>query len=290
LIENIRFNFDISYIPDEAYDFLGYNGYESVFNSNWIDKDNVDDYKTTAFYKMSRKMFRTRADFQGNLAVNHLKWTSGIEFYNIKISSVDIDKFNKGKDDADLLPSVDSVPGLYEKYQEWGLITPETKDGGNVVGLKVGVLYDSRNTRAHPTKGIWSEAGVFYAPSFINDVDKGYLKFYATHRQYFNIIKKRLTFAYRIGYQTSLVNHGPWYTDQFIITSQLRGSTSEGLGGGKSLRGIKRNRVVGDGILYGNLELRWKMVYFQFIGQNFYLGLNGFLDGGQVVNLINTKP
>ena len=150
-------------------------------------------------------------------------------------------------------------------------------------------MYDSRDVRAHPTKGMWTEAGVFYAPSFANDVDKGYLKFYATHRQYFSIIKKRLTFAYRIGYQSSVVNKGPWYSDQFIITSELRGSTSEGLGGGKNLRGIKRNRIVGDGVVYGNLELRWKMVYFKFIGQNFYLGLNGFIDGGQVVKFIPTE-
>jgi hypothetical protein len=120
-------------------------------------------------------------------------------------------------------------------------------------------------------------------------MDQGYLKFHLTHRQYFSIVKNRLTFAYRIGYQTGLVNNGPWYTEQFMITSQLRGGSSEGLGGGKTLRGIKRNRVVGDGVLYGNLELRWKAVFFQFIGQNWYIGLNGFVDGGQVVKLIDTE-
>jgi hypothetical protein len=120
-------------------------------------------------------------------------------------------------------------------------------------------------------------------------VENGYLKIYATHRQYLSIVKNRLTFAYRIGYQTSIVNEAPWYAEQFIITSELRGSTSEGLGGGKTLRGIKRNRVVGDGVLYGNLELRWKVVFFKFIGQNFYIGLNGFVDGGRVVKLIPTK-
>jgi len=288
LIKGVRFNFDISYMPDDAYDFLGFNGYESVYNAGWADQDDPT-YRTRAFYKMKRDMFRTRADFQGHLALDNLNWSSGIEYYNVKISSADIDKYNKGKEGADLLPSVDSVPGLFENYQSWGLIDPKTNEGGNVVGLKVGLIYDSRDVRAHPTKGIWTEAGLFYAPSFINDMDKGYLKFYLTHRQYFSIIKKRLTFAYRLGYQTGLVNEGPWYTEQFIITSQLRGGSSEGLGGGKTLRGIKRNRVIGDGVLYGNLELRWKVVYFQFIGQNFYIGLNGFFDGGQVVKLINTK-
>jgi hypothetical protein len=288
LIKNIRLFFDVSYIPDDAYDFIGFNGYESVYLTPWIDRDNVN-YRTTAFYKLSRKMFRTRADLHGKLSIKNLYWTTGAEFYNLQIGSVDIDKFNKGKDEEDLLPSTEEMPGLYERYQDWGLIAPENSQGGNVFGLKGGLMYDSRNTRAHPTKGIWSEIGLFYAPGFANDVDKGYLKLYATHRQYINIIKKRLTFAYRVGYQTSIVNKGPWYTDQFIITSSLRGASSEGLGGGKTLRGIKRNRVVGDGVLYGNLELRWKVIYFQFIGQNFYIGLNGFMDAGQVVKLIPIK-
>lgn len=288
LIRGVRLNFDMSYIPDDAYDFIGFNGYESVYNQHWIDQDD-ENYQSRMFYKQKRNMFRTRVDFLGKLAVKNLNWTAGLEFYDMDISSVNIDKFNKGKDDDDLLPSVEEVPGLYERYQEWGLIDDKTKDGGMVMGLKAGLVYDSRDNRAHPTKGIWTEAGLFYAPSAINDVDEGYLKLYLTHRQYFNIVKDRLTFAYRIGYQTSLVNKGPWYTDQLIITSALRGAFSEGLGGGRSLRGIKRNRVVGDGVAYGNLELRWKVIYFDLFNQSFYIGLNGFLDGGQVVKLIPTK-
>ncbi len=287
LIKNARLYFDVSYLPDDSYDFFGFNGYEAVYNEPWINPDNVN-YKTRAFYKMSNKMFRLRSDIHGKLGIKNLYWTAGAEFYNLKIGSVDIEKFNKGKDDEDLLPTVDSIPGLYENYQTWGLIPAEDKNGGQVFGVKAGLMYDSRNVRAHPTKGIWTEIGLFYAPNFANSVDHGYLKFYATHRQYLNIVKRRLTFAYGIGYQSSLVNQGPWYTQQFIITSALRGATSDGLGGGKTLRGIKRNRVVGDGVLYGNLELRWKVVYFQFIGQNFYIGLNGFADAGQVVKLIPT--
>jgi hypothetical protein len=286
LIKNIRIFFDISYIPDDAYDFIGFNGYESVYNLNWIDQDN-DDYRTRAFYKMSRKMFRTRADFRGKLGVRNLNWTTGFEFYNVDIGSADIEKFNRGKNEEDKLPSVDEMPGLYERYQNWGLISKQDASGGNIFGIKVGLMFDSRNVRAHPTKGIWADIGLFYAPSFlINDFNQNYLKLYITHRQYLSIIKNRLTFAYRLGYQSGLGQKGPWYTDQFLITTPLRGASSEGLGGRRTLRGIKRNRVVGDGFVYGNIELRWKLVFFEFIGQNFYLGLNGFVDAGQVVRFV----
>ncbi len=30
---------DISYLPDKAYDFYGFNGYESVFNKDWMDDE-----------------------------------------------------------------------------------------------------------------------------------------------------------------------------------------------------------------------------------------------------------
>ncbi|MDD2548774.1 MAG: BamA/TamA family outer membrane protein [Bacteroidales bacterium] len=79
----------------------------------------------------------------------------------------------------------------------------------------------------------------------------------------------------------------PFYLKPNITTLILRGSTSEGLGGGKSLRGIVRNRVTGNSIAWANLELRWKFVKFQFIGQNFYLSLNGFVDGGRVINPVD---
>lgn len=288
LIKGVRINFDLSYIPDDAYDFIGFNGYESVYNQTWIDPDDLENYQSKMFYKQKRNMFRTRVDFLGKIAVKNLYWSAGLEFYDMDVSSVDIDKLNKGKDDEDLLPSVEEVPGLFEKYQDWGLIRPETAEGGMVMGLKGGLVFDSRDNRPHPTKGIWTEAGLFYAPAAINDVDEGYLKLYLTHRQYFNIIKNKLTFAYRIGYQTSLVNKGPWYTDQLLVTSALRGAFSEGLGGARSLRGITRNRVVGDGVLYGNLELRWKVISFDLFNQAFYIGLNGYTDGGQVVKLIPT--
>ena len=60
-----------------------------------------------------------------------------------------------------------------------------------------------------------------------------------------------------------------------------------GLGGGKTIRGINRNRVVGEGFLYGNAELRWKPVHFNWINQNFYIGLVGFFDFGQIVQNVD---
>jgi outer membrane protein assembly factor BamA len=96
------------------------------------------------------------------------------------------------------------------------------------------------------------------------------------------LIEKNLSFVYRLGYQATISGHTPFFYQSEVITSRLTGATSEGLGGSKTLRGILLDRVVGDAFFMGNLELRWKPLYFKFFKQDCYLGLNGFYDFGMV--------
>lgn len=280
LIPGLQTSLDISYLSDQAYDFFGYNGYDAVVNFEWMD-DEDPAYKTRMFYKYDRKMFRIKADLVGKLSGDKLKWTAGFNMLNFKIGKVDIDKLNKGKDDADKLPTHEEQPGLYEKYQDWGIITEQEADGGFVPALKAGLVYDSRDNKPNPMKGIWTEAVVEGAPEFLG-AETSFAKLSLTHRQYFTIIKDDLSFAYRLNYQTGIAGYTPFYYQTQVVVSELKGATSEGLGGGSNLRGVKRNRVIGDGYFLGNIEARWKFVRFQFINNNFYLGLNGFVDFGQV--------
>jgi len=136
-------------------------------------------------------------------------------------------------------------------------------------------------------KGLWTEAVIQAAPGFLGNGDFGHTKFALTHRQYFTIIKKNLSFAYRLAYQQTLGGKVPFYAQPLVITSFLKGSTSQGLGGSKTLRGISRNRIVGDGFLYGNVELRWKFVRFIALNQNIYLALNPFWDFGVITQPID---
>lgn len=288
LIDGVRINFDLGYMPDAAAAFYGFNGYESVYNVGWEDQDD-SDYRSRMVYKHQRNLFRTYADFVGDLGVGKLQWSAGIGYYNFDINSVDIDKFNDGTDatDPDYLPSVSDQPGLYENYVAWGLIPTTQAEGGSMATLKAGLTYDSRDNRPNPNSGIWTEAGLFYAPGFMSSEDnEGFVKFYITHRQYFTIVKNRLTFAYRLGYQNTISGDTPWYAQNIMVQTANRSAFSEGLGGSKSLRGILRNRVVGDGFAYGNFEARLKAIKFNFINQNFYIGINGFFDLGQAVTLI----
>lgn len=285
LIKGLQTSLDISYLSDQAYDFYGFNGFDAVINKNWFD-DASNDYITRMFYKYDRNMFRFKVDLQGKLSGEKLKWATGVNLLNFKLSPVNLEKLNKGKKGDDILPSVD---GLFEKYQEWGIISTEEADGGFVPELKAGLVFDTRDNRPNPMKGIWTEAVLVGAPSFLG-AESGFTKLSLTHRQYFTLIPNDLSLAYRMAYQTTLSGHAPFYYQTQVIVSELKGAASEGLGGAKTMRGILRNRIVGDGFFFGNVEARWKFARFQFINNNFYLGLNGFMDFGQVTKKIAIEP
>lgn len=284
LIRGVHMTSDLSYLPDQANHFYGFNGYESVFNKLWMDNKSADpSYRTRMFYRNERNQFRFKNDFQGKLSGENIKWSAGFAFQNFEINSVNIDKLNKGKDVK--LPSVTEQPGLYERYQALDLISANEADGGWVNTVKAGLMWDSRDNRPNPMKGIWTEIGVEMAPKFLGN-DWGFSKIFITHRQYFTLIEKDLALVYRLGYQATLTGDVPFFYQSQVITSMLTGATSEGLGGASTLRGVLRNRVMGDAFFMGNIELRWKPLYFKFLKQDCYLGLNGFYDFGRVTKNI----
>jgi len=287
LIPGIQVTTDLSYLPDQAYDFYGFNGYESVLNKNW-EKQGNQDYKTRMFYKYQQKLFRFKTDLQGKFKGSHFGWIAGFNLLNYSSASVDINKLNKGKSEADKLPPVTEQPGLYEKYIQWGLINQKEANGGFIPEIKGGIVYDTRDNKPNPMKGMWTEAVIAVVPKFLG-AESGFSKFSFTHRQYFTIVKEDLSFAYRVNLQQTIGGTVPFYYEPQIISSVLTGSSSTGLGGAKNLRGVRRNRIVGDGYVLGNLEMRWKFARRRFINQDFYMGLNTFVDFGQVIKKIPTN-
>lgn len=285
LIKGILLFVDLSYLSDMAYDFYGFNGFDAVYNEDWVDDSQpADVYKSRVFYKYDRKMFRFKTDFQGRLSGEHLRWSTGLTLFNFKLASVDVGKLNKGRDEDDekYLPDID---GLYDKYVEWGIIPEDEANGGFVPSLKAGLVYDTRDFNKSPSEGIWTEVIFEGAPEFLG-AESSFLKMSLIHRQYFPIIQKKLVLAYRLSYQTTLTGHTPFYYQTQVLTSELRSAMSEGLGGGSTLRGILRNRVVGDGYFLGNLEGRWRFANFKIGNNAFYTGLVGYTDFGRVTNKI----
>ena len=283
LIPGIRITSDLSYLTEKALDFYGFNGYDAVFNEDWSN-DESDDYITRMFYRHERKMFRFMTDFQGKFGYKPLRWVAGFGILHNKVAPVDLERLNKGKDDEDKLPD---VPGLYDKYVSWGIIKEDEKEGGWSNYLKLGLVFDTRDFEPNPMKGIWSEVVLFAAPGFLGNGDYGFAKISATHRQYFTLVKDRLSFVYRLNYQGTIAGDVPFYMQPYMINSFSNSSNTDGLGGSITLRGVMRNRVVGDGFAFGNAEFRWKFFKTVLWKQNIYLGLNAFADAGMVLQKVD---
>ncbi|MDA3781056.1 MAG: hypothetical protein PF487_12665 [Bacteroidales bacterium] len=279
----IRITADLSYLTEKALDFYGFNGYQAAYIKDFSDEDS-DEYISRMYYRMDRRILKFTFDFSGKIN-NNFKWIAGFAHYNHKMGSVDFDNLNKGLNETDDNYFIDTIT-LYDKYVDWGFIDKDEADGGIVNYIKAGIVFDTRDNEANPMKGIWSEAIFTTAPSFLGNKENSYTKLSITQRQYFTILPKKLSFAYRLGYQGTITGDAPFYMQPYLISSFSRSSLTEGLGGSKSLRGIVRDRIVGDGIVFGNFEFRWKFIKTVVMNQNLYIALSTFMDAGRIVDEI----
>lgn len=271
LIPKVRTTVDLTYLTDQMMDFYGFNGYQSVFDKLLSDS-------TRHFYKNERNMFRLKADFQGDFGDSKLGWVAGYSFYNFAIDTVDLQRL-------DLKPV--SGGTLYQRYVNYGVIGQDEANGGSLSYLKIGLKYDTRDQRACPMKGVWTEAVIQSAPGFMNKFP--HTKFALIHRQYFTLMKD-MSLAYRLDYQTTIgKDYVPFYAQPLLITSFLTGASNQGIGGRNSVRGVLRNRVVGDAVAFGNFEYRYKFLRFEWLKQNFYLGTNIFFDSGIILDPIDIE-
>ena len=251
LIKGIRTTIDVSYLTDKMMDFYGYNGYQAIY----------DELKGASYYKIDRRLMRATADFQGKLGGN-FGWVAGLGYYKYNVGSVKMKEYLGDQN-------------LYQEYVNLGLINTDEANGGTRVEYKLGVVHDTRDHEADPTKGFCNEAILFGSAD--------YLKISLVHRGFIPVVGKKLTFAYRLAYQGTLAGEQPFYMLQNISSLYMSQITSEGLGGLNTLRGVLRNRVVGPGMIWANMEFRYRFLDFRFLGQDWFLVVNPFFDAGRVV-------
>lgn len=283
IFPGFRIMAEASYLTEKILDFYGFNGYNAYYSTDYTTKGNPL-YITPVFYRMERELLKLRFEIIGKIKGDNLKWFGGFEYMNHKLDTVDINNLNKGRNEDDLLPY--SGGGLYGRYISWGLIRPDQADGGHTGVFKIGAKYDTRDNEANPMKGLWTDIQLLFSPGFISE-GYTYARMAFTHRQYFTLIPKRVNFGYRISYQAKPGGDMPFYMLPLVYNSAPQ-LTLSGLGGGKTMRGILRNRVVGEDFLYANAELRWKVVRTVLFNQNLYLALSGFADAGIITGKYNT--
>lgn len=274
LIPGHRLSVDLTYLPDAMCDFYGFNGYQTLYLA-----ENLDEV-SRAYYKMKRNMFRFSADLQGEIS-KPFYWNVGLGLLNYDNGTVDVDRLNRyANESSDPLPDTTT---LFDQYVALGLISAAEAKGGAHPYLHGGLTFDTRDRQQNPHRGMHADAFLTYYAGLGTMSDYNNLKFNAAFRHYVPIIDKRLTFAYRLGTQLTLAGNSPFYLNTYVNQLYMQRVMYEGLGGGNTLRGVLRNRVVGNGFAYANVELRMQVVKFQIGKENFYIGLNPFLDGGLVL-------
>lgn len=280
LIPGHRLSVDLTYLPDQMCDFYGFNGYEAFYNAGYADPNSTDDYISRAYYKFQRDMFRFSADLQGTID-KPWYWNAGVGLLYYKVGSVDVDRLNKyNKDEADALPYATT---LYDRYVQNGYISVSEADGGFHPYLHAGVTYDTRDRQQNPRRGIHADAFLTYYAGLGDMKEYNDLKFNFAWRQYLPIIQNRLTFAYRVGTQLNVAGDSPFYLNTYLNQLYMQRVIYEGLGGANSIRGIMRNRILAEGVAFANMEFRVQVAHFRIGKENFYIGLNPFMDAGMVV-------
>ncbi len=257
-IPGVRFCLSGMYTYDTALDFYGFNGYEST-----VDRQVLAD--ASSYYRMSRQVPYFKADFTGNIT-DHLYWKAGYHFKYFKTGS--------------FVPETGAVPTLFDLYKVTGVIPEDEADGGISSSIRAALMYDSRDFEPAPSRGIWTEANIEYAPSFLG-TSKEYVKYYFAFRNYLPIVSDKLVFAYRLNVQGFLKDPAFYMLPYETILGY--GYDKDGFGGYRTIRGIMRNRIQGRSICYYNTELRYRFVDFHLFNQNVGLALSGFCDGGRVL-------
>lgn len=289
LIPKVRLTAAATYILAQMYPFMGFNGAASPYYTDLAS--GKKQMNRVAMYNVKRQMMRVMADFQGNITDNKFRWAAGVSYWWYDIQDISLKKKGAYAYDSTFANNYltgmgINSPSLWQLYQRAGLIRANEANGGHHIELKAGLVYDSREHEADPTRGIWAELYAYGSPDILNGRGKDgyhYLKLAAHFRQYVPLWKDKIVFAYHLAYQGKLAGNAPYYTLQNINTLYLRQIISDGLGSINTVRGVPYNSVIGDGYAWANFEMRFKLVSFRFIKQNFYLATNPFFDMGACV-------
>lgn len=278
IIPNTRLSAELAYLTHQAMDFYGFNGYESYFNPEY-QNPNSKLYPFRMYYRMKRETFKLKIDLSAPIKQSNLYWYAGYNYLDIKADTVDLPDLNKDLSNEKKIAYTSG--GLLQDYINNGVIPDNEKNGRSINLLRIGLFYDNRDTETTPGRGIFSDIQFMFAPDFLQN-QSPFSKIAITHRHYIPIRFKKITFAYRLSYQSKVTGHTPYYFLSNIMNI-APSPDRDGLGGARSLRGVLRNRVVGDGFIFTNIELRIVMLRLVVFKQNISASIAPFADAGMVI-------
>ncbi|HEX5746951.1 MAG TPA: BamA/TamA family outer membrane protein [Archangium sp.] len=154
-------------------------------------------------------------------------------------------------------------------------LKPEGIQGGATGQITAGVLWDTRDNESDPVRG-----GVEEVSLRVSGTATGSRYQYAgvtlSERRYWQL-GPRFILAQRVTLDM-LFGQVPFF--EWVNTGGV--SSSEGIGGMSSVRGIERNRFAGNIKAFTNTELRYRAFDFNLFGSPVIAGAVGFVDLGRV--------
>ena len=161
---------------------------------------------------------------------------------------------------------------LLEELAATGAGAPE----GWAHHLRVGLVRDMRDREVGPTRGAWSDL-VIQGVTGSGEEGVRFLRWTLTDRRYVGLAPG-LVLANRWLVQ-GIAGAAPFHELQVVQTTVR---PEEGLGGARTLRGIPRNRLAGEGMFLWNAELRWEAAEAVILERPLRFVLSGFVDQGRV--------
>ncbi len=322
LIPGIRWSTSAAFNIDKAFDFYGFNGYQSFYDfdrmslkndSKGIKKGTATPdenlYRYNPYYRFNKTTLYAKTDFVGHIT-DHLYWEAGYHFRWYNQHAIDRVSINKKKNWYDTFPSgPDSFanakqedmrgttdtrafqPTLFELYQSWGLVkdnevySKKGKENMFDSSIRLGLMYDTRDKEGAPTRGIWAEGHVILAPKWLGS-SNSYYRYAATFRHYVPLVENDvLTFAYRVSYEGTFGKVKGEQNPYYALcynTVVGNDGDKDGFGSYRTTRGILRTRVVGLDQALWTAEFRYKFVEFPLWKQNIAFSITAFTDGSMV--------
>lgn len=142
--------------------------------------------------------------------------------------------------------------------------------------VRAGIIRDTRDHEAVPRSGSWTEVLVERNVQSLGG-ELSFSRWTAADRRFVPLTGS-LTLANRILVQE--VNGEAPPHELMRIQSSFK--EQEGLGGSQTVRGLPRNRHVGQGLFLWNVELRWEANQVRLLRFGVRPGLVAFLDSGRV--------
>lgn len=209
------------------------------------------------YYRYGRTVRQLRVNLQRPLAVPRFRVLLG---------------FGVAHTTLELVPKDSGTTYLAEQVAGGARTAPE----GWWNYVRAGLVRDTRDREVGPTRGAWSELLVQHTDALLGS-EGSFSRFTVTDRRYL-AIARRLVLANRLLVQ-QVTGDAPFYE---LSNLQSSFKPQEGLGGAKSVRGLPRNRYVGEGVFLWNLELRWRAADWTMVGRPFHSVLSVFIDSGRV--------